>query len=77
MIARLLLAVAFFGLASAAPILARENLDTEQMLQEVLMTRNGEATGGASSWAILPQVGFSPDKGPKAGLKYTHRDFMG
>ncbi|MEA2627143.1 MAG: hypothetical protein QOD06_3188 [Candidatus Binatota bacterium] len=26
-------------------------------------------------WALLPQLGFSPEKGPNGGIKFTHRDF--
>lgn len=31
--------------------------------------------GTKSRWAILPQLGYSPSKGPNAGVKFVSRDF--
>ncbi len=28
-------------------------------------------------WAFLPEVGYGPDTGPEAGLKFSHRDLVG
>ena len=69
-------AVAVAGFVSATS--ARENLDTERALADVMME---PAEVGAPTfkprdrdWAILPQIGYSPEKGPNAGLKFVDRD---
>ncbi|MGH7896990.1 MAG: hypothetical protein ACREQQ_03510, partial [Candidatus Binatia bacterium] len=54
-----------------------ENLTTERMLAECIQG-GARATDGetpvAGKWAILPQVGYSPDRGANAGIKFTDRD---
>jgi len=56
---------------------ARENLDTESMLSNVIqqgaMESGGELAPSAG-WAVLPQLGYSPEKGPNAGIKFTDRN---
>ena len=58
---------------------ARENLETERALGEILMEPEEQTAPTIRpkdrSWAILPQVGYSPEKGPNAGLKLVDRDF--
>ncbi|MGH8502778.1 MAG: BamA/TamA family outer membrane protein [Gammaproteobacteria bacterium] len=72
------------GLALSAAMpeaVARENLDTEIRLSDALMMPgSGRASRGRKARpepegtrAILPQVGYSPDKGANAGIKYTDR----
>lgn len=54
-----------------------ENLDTEHLLSDVIqqstMERSGELPE-SQGWAILPQIGYSPDKGPNGGIKFTDRN---
>ena len=70
------LATLGFLLASSAA--ARENLDTERALGDVMVTPvESEAAADAGkerSFAVLPQIGYSPDRGINAGLKLTDRD---
>lgn len=44
-------------------------------VMQSLQAKDVEATK-ARSWALLPQVGYSPEKGLNAGLKYTDRDLF-
>ena len=65
--------------AGSRPALAGENLATERMLGDVIQQEatqppaEGE-TPVSGKWAVLPQLGYSPDKGPNAGIKFTDRD---
>lgn len=72
-----IVAVAFLT-HCAANVAARENLQTERALADVMLAPGEEKVEGATemtrSWAILPQVGYSPDRGINAGLKVTDRD---
>lgn len=36
-----------------------------------------EDTAQTRQWAILPQLGYAPDKGPLGGVKFTHRNLLG
>jgi hypothetical protein len=59
---------------------AGENLGTERMLADVIQqgTQQQKQQEGAvplaGKWAILPQIGYSPDKGLNAGIKFTDRE---
>lgn len=56
---------------------ARENLDTERLLTDVIQQEAMESAGTVApgqGWAVLPQIGYSPDKGPNAGIKFTDRN---
>jgi hypothetical protein len=68
-----LLAIVLAG----SPLLAGENLETERLIANV-MQQGAMADQGALSrsqgWAVLPQFGYSPEKGPNAGIKFTDRD---
>jgi len=69
--------VASVGLLISRPALARENLGTERLLSDVIqqgaMERAGEIPA-SQGWAVLPQLGYSPDKGPNGGIKFTDRN---
>ena len=59
------------------PARARENLDTESLLTNVIQQSAMEAQGEiprSQTWAILPQIGYSPSKGINAGIKFTDRN---
>jgi outer membrane protein assembly factor BamA len=43
------------------------------VIQSGAMAREGTMPRG-QRWALLPQVGYSPEKGPNAGIKFTDRD---
>jgi outer membrane protein assembly factor BamA len=63
--------------ASPWPARARENLETESLLANVIQQAAMEAQGGllpSQDWAVLPQVGYSPAKGINAGVKFTDRN---
>jgi hypothetical protein len=67
------LAVALTG----SPALARENLETERLLAEVIQQGVMEVDGTippSQGWAVLPQVGYSPEKGANGGVKFTDRN---
>jgi outer membrane protein assembly factor BamA len=56
---------------------ARENLETETLLANVIQQAAMEAEGGllpSQGWAVLPQIGYSPAKGINAGVKFTDRN---
>ena len=77
--ARLGRLVIAFALFATAPHLALggENLETERLLSDVIQQSAMERTGELSpsqGWAILPQIGYSPEKGPNAGIKFTDRN---
>jgi outer membrane protein assembly factor BamA len=62
---------------AATPALCRENLDTERLLSDVIQQGAMEAAGELppnQDWAILPQIGYSPEKGPNGGIKFTDRN---
>lgn len=65
-------------LANAGIVEARDVLETELAIVDIMRTVQGEGAAAAKSksWALLPQVGFSPDQGINAGLKFTDRDFF-
>jgi hypothetical protein len=57
--------------------LAGENLETERLLADVIQQGAMGAQGGAAPnqrWALLPEIGYSPEKGPNGGIKFTDRD---
>jgi len=74
---RLLAAVFSSILCVAASAFAHENLDTERMLSDVIQQGAMEAQGEMTSsggWGVLPQIGYSPEKGPNVGIKFTDRN---
>ncbi len=73
--AHLLVVVIVVFLPAPAP--ARENIETERMLGDVIQQATMETEGmiaPSQGWGVLPQVGYSPDKGPNAGIKFTDRN---
>jgi outer membrane protein assembly factor BamA len=65
--------------ASLGDAEARDDLQIETAIVDVMRmpgAEDAEATK-SKSWALLPQVGFSPDQGINAGVKFTDRDFFG
>jgi hypothetical protein len=74
-ILRALLVVEVF--AAPWPALARENLDTEALLANVIQQSAMETQGDIPSnqtWAILPQIGYSPSRRINGGIKFTDRN---
>ncbi len=70
---RWLFAIALAG----SPALARENLETERLLAEVIQQGVMEVDGAippSQGWAVLPRVGYSPEKGANGGIKFTVRN---
>ena len=67
-----------FAIALAgAPALAHENLETERLLGDVMQQGALELEGAippSQGWAVLPQLGYSPEKGPNGGIKFTDRN---
>ena len=67
--------------AVARPVLAtpENDLDPENLVSDSLPSRAPtEETGGRGlPFAIFPQVGYGPDTGPKAGVKFEGRDLFG
>jgi outer membrane protein assembly factor BamA len=56
----------------------RDSTPEEQAEQEEKDRQNEQEGGGAGGrFAILPQIGFSPEKGGNGGIKLTDRDFFG
>ena len=43
------------------------------VIQQGVMEQEGELAP-SQGWAILPQIGYSPEKGPNAGIKFTDRN---
>jgi len=55
------------------------DLDPENLVSDSLPGRasTNEQEGRALPFAILPQVGYGPETGPKAGVKFEGRDLFG
>src|SRR5262249_40580973 len=53
-------------------------LVTEEDISELLApsVQPGETKTERRQWAVLPQLGYGPDTGPLAGVKFTHRDVL-
>jgi len=66
----------------AAPCAAIDRLENDESVAQLLVTPppTGDETVVSAAerrWALLPQLGYGPDTGALAGLKYTHRDLLG
>jgi outer membrane protein assembly factor BamA len=62
---------------TAGPGAARENLGTERLLADVIQQRAMEAAGGplpSQGWAVVPQIGYSPEKSANTGIKFVDRN---
>jgi outer membrane protein assembly factor BamA len=67
--------LAMVVLARQAPAL--DEIDPEEEVADLLArpADDEEATDAAARrWAVLPQVGYGPETGPEAGLKYEHHN---
>ncbi len=62
--------------AAATP---ENDLDPENLVSDALPSRApaDEKQGRALPFAIFPQVGYGPETGPKAGVKFEGRDLFG
>ncbi|MEO6029495.1 MAG: BamA/TamA family outer membrane protein [Candidatus Binatia bacterium] len=71
-----ILVLGLAGLAAATP---ENDLDPENLISDSLPERapTDEKEGRSLPFAILPQVGYGPDTGPKAGIKFEGRDLFG
>lgn len=66
---------------SGGAALAIQELEAEENISELLPNKfPGEGPpedARSRSWALLPEVGFGPDTGAMAGVKFTNRDLLG
>ncbi len=66
------------GVAYATP---ENDLDPENMVSDSLPSRPQPETADGEQrglpFAVLPQVGYGPDTGPKVGVKFEGRDLFG
>jgi outer membrane protein assembly factor BamA len=66
---------------AARPVEAtpENDLDPENLISDSLPSRasTDEDAGRALPFAILPQVGYGPETGPKVGVKFEGRDLFG
>jgi outer membrane protein assembly factor BamA len=78
-----LVAIAFLaGLVLAAPdarATPENDLDPENLISDSLPSRasKNESEGRSLPFAILPQVAYGPETGPKVGVKFEGRDLFG
>ena len=72
----LVLGLGLVGSAAATP---ENDLDPENLISDSLPERApmNEKEGRTLPFAILPQVGYGPETGPKAGVKFEGRDLFG
>ncbi len=72
--------LAAFALPARPAFGTPENdLDPENMVSDSLPARasTDESEGRSLPFAIFPQVGYGPETGPKAGVKFEGRDLFG
>jgi len=68
-------------LRAATPVAAIDRLESDETVSQLLVTppANGPdetETVAERRWAILPQLGYGPDTGALAGVKFTNRDVL-
>ncbi len=63
--------------ASMALVDLEQEEDISNLLPNSFPVGDGRETVAERSWAILPQVGFGPDTGLAAGVKFTDRNTWG
>jgi outer membrane protein assembly factor BamA len=67
-------------LAFAAPCAAIDRLENDETVAGLLVTppasRDEDETASTRRWALLPQLGYGPDTGALAGVKFTSRDLF-
>lgn len=78
-LATLALLAALGAVAHPALATPENDLDPENLVSDSLPSRapNEETGGRGLPFAIFPQVGYGPDTGPKAGVKFEGRDLFG
>lgn len=67
------------GTTSKAHATPENDLDPENLISDALPARH-QASDGESRrlpFAILPQAGYGPETGPKLGVKFEGREFLG
>ncbi len=71
--------VLVLGLVGSASATPENDLDPENLVSDSLPSRaqQDEKEGRSLPFAILPQVGYGPETGPKAGVKFEGRDLFG
>jgi len=75
-----LAALVIVGIAvRPAPATPENDLDPENLVSDSLPSRatTDEQEGRSLPFAIFPQVGYGPETGPKAGVKFEGRDLFG
>jgi outer membrane protein assembly factor BamA len=58
---------------------AIDRLEADETVSQLLVTRPSDVapeTAATRRWALLPQLGYGPDTGAVAGLKFTDRDLL-
>jgi outer membrane protein assembly factor BamA len=74
-------ALVLLVLPGALPAPAIEELEAEEDISDLLPVQfpveRPPSETAKRQWAILPQVGYGPDTGPLAGVKFTHRNLRG
>jgi outer membrane protein assembly factor BamA len=65
--------------ARPAPATPENDLDPENLVSDSLPSRapTDEREGRSLPFAVFPQVGYGPETGPKAGVKFEGRDLFG
>lgn len=59
---------------------AIEEIEVEESIADLLPQEHQNDVGDdpeTRQWAVLPEFGYAPDKGPLAGIKFTHRNLFG
>lgn len=77
---RLLVLAVLVVAALAAPCRAIDRLEADETISQLLVTPPPDTepeTAATRRWALLPQLGYGPDTGALAGLKFTSRDVLG
>jgi outer membrane protein assembly factor BamA len=71
--------VLVLGIVGSATATPENDLDPENLVSDSLPHRPpaDENAGRRLHFAILPQVGYGPETGPKAGVKFEGRDLFG
>jgi outer membrane protein assembly factor BamA len=85
--ALLLCGLVVLGALGGRPLPARaiDRLESDETISQMLVTppppdeagAGLEETAAGRRWAILPQIGFGPDTGALAGVKFTNRNLLG
>jgi outer membrane protein assembly factor BamA len=69
---KVLMVALVVGLAAAAH--ADDELITQRQISDLIPEHHGESSSTSKNWAVLPEVGYSPDQQLNGGFKFTGRD---